>query len=210
MKKLSYTQFLWKSKNAHGIHSPFVYGVVSQCFYNKVGKLYTKQRHVPVEGITPDVANILYKIMFHFKPSTFYILGDEATKVTEMLRTLGEKLNTNPWFLSTLAPITSPIDLAYLSGSNTSELLPLLEEVLPNANNKTVCVIGNIHKTDATETAWDAIKKHPNVTVTIDTYHLGLVFFRSGQAKQHFTIRPYKNRLIDALLGIRNLWGLLG
>ena len=30
---LSYLKFLWQSKNEHGIHSPFVYNLVTKCFY---------------------------------------------------------------------------------------------------------------------------------------------------------------------------------
>ena len=37
--------------------------------------------------------------------------------------------------------------------------------------------------------AWDEIKQHPKVTVTINMYFWGIVFFRLEQAKQHFTIR---------------------
>jgi hypothetical protein len=37
--------------------------------------------------------------------------------------------------------------------------------------------------------AWETIKKHPQVTVTIDTFYWGIVFFRKAQAKEHFTIR---------------------
>ena len=31
----SYLNFLWKSKNQHGVHSPFVFLLVTQCFYDK-------------------------------------------------------------------------------------------------------------------------------------------------------------------------------
>ena len=39
------------------------------------------------------------------------------------------------------------------------------------------------------EEAWSAVKAHPRVTVTIDLYNMGLVFFRTEQAKEHFTLR---------------------
>jgi len=37
--------------------------------------------------------------------------------------------------------------------------------------------------------AWETIIKHPKVTVSIDTFFWGIIFFRDEQAKEHFTIR---------------------
>ncbi len=37
--------------------------------------------------------------------------------------------------------------------------------------------------------AWEYIKNHKSVTVTVDGFHLGFVFFRKEQAKEHFKIR---------------------
>ena len=39
------------------------------------------------------------------------------------------------------------------------------------------------------EAAWADIKAHPAVTLTVDLYWVGLVFFRQKQPKQHFSLR---------------------
>jgi hypothetical protein len=37
--------------------------------------------------------------------------------------------------------------------------------------------------------AWEIIKAHERVSVTIDLFQIGIVFLREGQAKQDFVIR---------------------
>ena len=40
------------------------------------------------------------------------------------------------------------------------------------------------------EEAWNEIKGHPLVTLTVDLFFIGIVFFRTQQkAREHFTIR---------------------
>jgi hypothetical protein len=39
------------------------------------------------------------------------------------------------------------------------------------------------------EDAWEEIKAHPKVTVTIDTFQWGIVFFRKEQRKEDFFVR---------------------
>jgi hypothetical protein len=34
----SYFKFLWSSSNQHGVHSPFVYSLVTKCFYDTKNK----------------------------------------------------------------------------------------------------------------------------------------------------------------------------
>lgn len=210
MAAMTYMQFLWNSKNAHGVHSPFVYNIISKCFYNKIQPLYRKQKDVPAEGISLPLARLLHKLVVCSRASKLYVLGDEAAGITEVLRVSGEAINTRPWFFSPLAPIPGAVDLAYISAKDTASLMPLYENILPNIDENSIAVIGNIHLSEETETAWEAIKNHPQTVVTIDTYYAGLVFTRKKQAKQHFIIRCNKNIITDAVLGIRNLWGLLG
>jgi predicted O-methyltransferase YrrM len=80
--------------------------------------------------------------------------------------------------------------LIYFDGNHSKEAtLQYFNLLLPTITNETVWIFDDIHwSTDMTE-AWETIKKHPKVKVTIDTFQWGLVFFRSEQEKEHFTIR---------------------
>lgn len=37
---IEYLKFLLKSSNQHGVHSPFVYHLVTNCFYKKIDSTY--------------------------------------------------------------------------------------------------------------------------------------------------------------------------
>ncbi len=63
------------------------------------------------------------------------------------------------------------------------------EECLKFCCNESVFVFDDIHWSNEMEEAWNYIKEHPQVKVTIDLFFLGIVFFRKEQVKENFTIR---------------------
>ena len=63
------------------------------------------------------------------------------------------------------------------------------EILLPTITNETIWIFDDLHWSKDMEESWEIIKIHPKVTVTIDTFQWGLVFFRKEQEKEHFVIR---------------------
>lgn len=53
----------------------------------------------------------------------------------------------------------------------------------------TVFVFDDIYLNPGMKEAWKIIKNHPEVSVTIDVFYMGLVFFRKGLSKQNFKVR---------------------
>jgi hypothetical protein len=204
LKPVTYNSFLWNSVNDHGLHSPFVYSFVGGTFYEGRKPKIVKA----AAGLNKQALEIIYKIITNRKAFKLMVLGDDAMAVTETIREVAGQENGQVWFFSELAPVPGGLDLAILTGKGAESLLEQLARVQQDSANNTVVAIPNIHSNSLMEAAWAEIKKAPNVTVTIDTYHVGLVFFRTGQANQHFVVRPEKRFLRDAILGAKNLWGL--
>jgi hypothetical protein len=50
-------------------------------------------------------------------------------------------------------------------------------------------IFDDIYWSEGMKQAWAQIKAHPDVTATVDLYWIGLVFFKTGQAKEDFKIR---------------------
>lgn len=89
-----------------------------------------------------------------------------------------------------LTGLTEPLDFAFFDGNHRYEpTLRYLGQCLPYATENSVFVFDDIHWSAEMEQAWEAIKAHPAVTLTIDLFFIGLVFFRPNAPKQHFTLR---------------------
>ncbi len=62
-------------------------------------------------------------------------------------------------------------------------------QCLEKANSNSVFIFDDIYWSKGMTEAWETIKAHPKVTVTLDLFQLGIVFFRTEQAKQHFVLK---------------------
>jgi predicted O-methyltransferase YrrM len=82
------------------------------------------------------------------------------------------------------------INLIYFDGNHSKKAtLNYFESLLPTITNDCVWIFDDIHWSTEMEEAWESIKNHPKVKVTIDTFQWGFVFFRKEQEKEHFIIR---------------------
>lgn len=256
----SYLQFLWHSKNEHAVHSPFVFSLITKCFYDKKSKpeysilkgyrnsLLDNKNSIEVTdfgagskvfksnkreiskiaktaGISPKRAELLFRIVHYFQPSSILEIGTSLGLATSALslgsRSVGTKakittlegcpetakIAQNQWRQFGLTNINSVVTEfnSYLSDSQLSALdfqliyfdghhskkatLDYFELLLPTSSNDSVWIFDDIHWSPEMEEAWEVIKNHPKVRVTIDTFQWGLVFFRREQEKQHFVIR---------------------
>nr|WP_315177628.1 class I SAM-dependent methyltransferase [uncultured Flavobacterium sp.] len=256
----SYLQFLWHSKNEHAVHSPFVFNLLTKCFYDKkskpeyailkkyrnsllannntievtdfgagskVFKSYTRviSKIAKTAGISPKRAELLFRITNYLQPDTILEIGTSLGLATSALslgsRSVGmkakiitlegcpetakqaqlqfQKFNFNTirseitkfsTYLQNCTLNTEHFSLIYFDGNHSKKAtLDYFELLLPTITNETVWIFDDIHWSPEMEEAWEIIKKHPKVTVTIDTFQWGLVFFRREQPKEHFVIR---------------------
>ena len=93
-------------------------------------------------------------------------------------------------YLNNHQPTTNTYQLIYFDGNHSKKAtLQYFELLLPTITNDSVWIFDDIHWSADMEDAWKSIINHPKVTVTIDIFQWGLVFFRTEQEKQHFKIR---------------------
>lgn len=82
------------------------------------------------------------------------------------------------------------IDFLFLDGNHRKEAtLHYFYLCLPKVHAQTVLIFDDIYWSKGMKEAWQEIKNHPKVTLTIDLFFIGLVFFKKDQEKEHFKIR---------------------
>lgn len=83
------------------------------------------------------------------------------------------------------------IDLLFVDGNHREEpTVRYFQQFLPKAHNNSIFIFDDIHWSAEMERAWKFISEHKSVTLTIDLFFIGLVFFeKEFLIKQDFSIR---------------------
>lgn len=259
---LAYLKFLLKSTNQHGVHSPFVYDLVTKCFYDR--KKYPEYKTIAeyrrkllqnkeilevtdfgagsrifksserkisaiarTAGMSPKRARLLQRLVRYLKVNKALELGTSLGIGTAAMATgnqvaitsiegcrntsriaqqqfkefgFGNITSVTGDFKSVLLDLhqskfsklseNTSLDLIFFDGNHEKEAtLDYFRNLLPFVHNDSVFIFDDIHWSKDMEAAWEEIKAHPSVSVSIDTFQWGLVFFRREQEKEHFRIR---------------------
>lgn len=93
-------------------------------------------------------------------------------------------------FLPEYLKRTDQLDFVFFDGNHTKEAtLNYFNLCLPKINNNTVFVFDDIYWSKGMSEAWEEIKRHPKITLTVDLFALGIVFFNTDLSKQDFVLR---------------------
>ena len=160
----SYLQFLWNSKNEHGVHSPFVFLLVTKCFYEKA-KIKPYFSEFQTKTKKEKLLNRLFHY-FQFKEGLYF--SENKKKAVSPSKKID--------FIY--------IDVAYFNANK----IPL-SDLLSQSNNDTCFIFDSIYNSSKNFLFWNAIVQDPTFTVTIDTFLFGFAFVRNEQEKEHFVIR---------------------
>jgi predicted O-methyltransferase YrrM len=98
--------------------------------------------------------------------------------------------NFDETLFNTIAQL-STIDFAFLDGNHRYEpTIRYFHEVLKKTHEYTIIILDDVHWSKEMEQAWEEVKQHPSVTMTIDLFFIGILLFRKEfKVKQDFTIR---------------------
>lgn len=82
------------------------------------------------------------------------------------------------------------LDFVFFDANHRFEpTIKYFEFCLEKATEESIFVFDDIHWSNEMHEAWQFIRNHPRVMISIDLFYLGLVFFRKNQPKQDFVLR---------------------
>jgi predicted O-methyltransferase YrrM len=82
------------------------------------------------------------------------------------------------------------IDFAFFDANHREEpTLRYFETCLSLKSENSCFIFDDIYWSEDMKSAWKAIINHSEVTISIDLFFVGLVFFRKGIEKQHFVLK---------------------
>lgn len=82
------------------------------------------------------------------------------------------------------------IDFLFIDGNHTYDAtMRYFGQCLDHVNENSVLVFDDIYWSEGMKRAWEDIKAHTSVTLSMDLFYIGLVFFRKGREKEHFKIK---------------------
>ncbi|MGV3761103.1 hypothetical protein [Parapedobacter sp.] len=115
--------------------------------------------------------------------------GEPRDKVKRLVGRLIDRFQPATVYTHNASVPVSPLDFVFIDCVALGDPVAELRALWPHLRHTSVLVVSGCYRTAKAKALWQAIKAKPDVTVTIDLFRAGLVFFHSGQAREDFKIR---------------------
>lgn len=200
-----YLKHRFTAKTRHGTHSPFVYKLTDEVIYDFKSKDIYKTLERDRKKLSNDASGtqkgqlskvnsplldqLIYRIAKHQQVVQFTEL-ENTSAITSAYLAAAAAAGGQKDTADNITGNTAAVDLLYIGSCvNKSLLLTYFYEYLPKFHERSLLIIKDIYKNEGLKEAWKEIKANEQVAITVDLFWIGLVYFRKGQAKEHFKIR---------------------
>ena len=172
VKPAKYSQLLFRLANHFQPAKIIELGTSIGITATYIAKANTKANVITIEGC-PEIAAIALQ---NFNTLSINNIQQHIGNFDELLPAILSKTET--------------LDFIFFDGNHRkAPTLNYFNQCLQKAKEDTVFIFDDIYWSKEMKEAWLEIKNNPQVTITIDLFFLGIVFFRKEQAKQNFVLK---------------------
>ncbi len=132
-------------------------------------------------------------------PDAKVVTTEGCYALTDMASQLFQRLNLDnvsiengnlDYLLDDVLKQFNKLDMVFFDSFHRKRpTLEYFKKCLKLAHNDSVFIFDDIHWSNEMNEAWEEIKKHPQVKVTVDLYQVGIVFFKKELSTEHFVLR---------------------
>lgn len=181
-------KYTCKAKGRHGIHSPFVYDLVDQCF------------RIPVKNINSEVdfrdsqlsnksIKLLTQLAKHFQINELASNVSVRIELERYFEAVGLSCvvqNLNELNQEERKDLTL---VYYALEKDYSSDFAQLRGILSTWNDQTLLLLDGIRNSQENLTFWSELSADHSIHFTADLYSMGLLSKRPQQVKEHFVLR---------------------
>lgn len=188
-------------RKGFGVHSPFVFNLITKvieercpyyCFYDIA---LSRKKQVLHNAIQPRQGELLFRLTNYFQPSNILQIGPSQSLSALYLtsyRTGLECVSLEKEYARLLPDILQEMEtLDFVFFNRTIEqnlYIGLFYECSNHINNGTVFVCDGINASCEMKKTWKKICSDERVTVSVDLYSMGIVFFNRKLHKQDYKV----------------------
>jgi hypothetical protein len=188
---LKYLQYYWVASNSkgHGVHSPFVYQFIRGALNatNSIKEIEEKTPAVKkvlqaIENACtiqprPKITLLIARLLQIWNPLTYSVTGDKKQFENDSIYNTNESIKS--------------IDFAFIGeGQDETNILENADKLIDKMHADSWMILHGIHTDLNMEAAWNQLKQHAKIRLTIDLFSIGILFCRTAQKeKEHFIIR---------------------
>lgn len=164
-RRTSYLKFLYRSSNQHGVHSPFVYNLLTKGLYRKEPRYKGSKKSKVFSK----------RIVAYFRPNIIDVVGNvNKANLKAQIRPFGT--------------YSDKADVIWI-GYQCNWQFVSNDQLYHAMHNDSVLMIDKRKLNRQGKVFYKNLVLDPRFTVTIDFFFFALLFVRKEQLKEHFILR---------------------